>query len=1133
MKRINNVRRKAGNSWRLAGLLCMSWAASSWAQGPAAPGSAKPPQAADVAFKPIILRARTNAPVAATVSEVRTTASRDLMREGMLDAQQGRTAQAIAKLEQVIKEAPQQVAAWETLGRTYWNAGQKEKTQQLLEQWRKLDPRNTAMLNLAGKIAVAENRLGPAQEFFSQSLQINPDQPDVRWNRARILRWDGNLEAAIQDLQAFKPTAGEQLGVNIELARALLSNRQFEEARPTWQQISMAQPTNVEAQISFARCLLHTGAVTNGLELVRQVLDAQPGNVEALLAMADYNEYGGHPEDARPWLRRILEVTQDSSRRKQIFDRLVALLEYLHNREPLKYPLDEAIEMARQHVKESPLNADARMNYAELLMEDGKLEPAEKEFLHVLRTFNLHNRRAHSGLFEVYTGLRRFGDAVRELTALTKLNPLDPYLHYRTARLEAARGRYHYAYKALDKLEQAGQRGAVACMLYHGLTTSEYLGITSVHDFREQLLAMKNAGFRIMTPDEIPTYFTQLNARQKELGVGRPELAICVTFDDARRDAMRLGTPIARELGVKLTEHVPVGAVERREPFICSWDMLRAYEKTGVWSFGSHLYEAHDRQPEDRHGENNVNPVTSRIWLTDQNRQETLEEYSVRLQQEYALSRKILETQLGHSVNFVAYPFGDLGQETSANVENALHENLRVAGETYQLGFIQSIFGYAVNGDNPLLYQRIAIKRPMTGDEAVNFIVERHPVFLARRLRAEFAALEGKVHLALQTLEGLRQDGYPSNSLTRVSTYVHDHLAGQFVADTKTEKVTKGPLQIELGKPYVGARGDVFRDNLDSRNWHLGGLGGLNLTPNLAVEGRAGVGQLRQPFTNSAAANIPDIQLDEKFIGIASSFTFPNGWVLMGELSDRMITGDVPTSMDGRTTKFDKSFIQYAIEGQAKPLLPLDVSVRWEHDLVPEARAVVKETTYDLGAINAVYSLFDWWDVWGSAQRYWFSDDNNRDHLGLTSSWLVYEPVGLHLGLAYAYATSATNNPDYWSPYKLNRYYLEAALRGTYMRAYYNLRLRYGVGRQSVRPEAEEAYKETVARLRREGSSQADIDAFMRDNEPSADWQPVFGASASTDVKLGEHWGASGEISYNKVPDYNEITVMGGVKYRF
>ena len=167
----------------------------------------------------------------------------------------------------------------------------------------------------------------------------------------------------------------------------------------------------------------------------------------------------------------------------------------------------------------------------------------------------------------------------------------------------------------------------------------------------------------------------------------------------------------------------------------------------------------------------------------------------------------------------------------------------------------------------------------------------------------------------------------------------------------------------------------------------------------------------------------------------------------------------------------------------------------------------------------------DWWDIWASGIRYEFSDSNTRDHLTLASQWLVWERIGFYLGLRYGYVDASKEQDDYWTPYKLHRYYVEAVLRKNYLRVYYNLGLRIGIGRQGLRGEAKAAYEELVERAKRQ--------RFDPGSGPEREWIDIYGLFASTRIKFGGRWEANGEISYNKLPDYNELHINAALKYKF
>ncbi len=1069
------------------------------------------------------------------------------LEEAIALAREQQHEQAVPLLEEIIREDPGVTAAWEQLGWSYWALGRRQDAIALWRRLLALDPRNASAWSWLARAAVAENDLERAIEYNRKSLELAPDSPAARYDLARVLLWKGATDEAIPMLESLLAADPNRLDVLLDYAKALTFAWQFEKALPLWQRLREAAPDEVSYMGFEALCRLHTNDADGARELARRVLDAAPDDPMALDVMASLAEFGDTPADALPYLRRMMAAAPTPADKERHRARLIRLLVRLHKAEPRVHGLREAIELSRQRVADNPTSVDARLLLGELLLMDMMLPEAEREFIAVLRDRNPYNIRARKGLMETYLAAKEYDRAREQLAALSRFNPQDPYLLYHLARIESGRGDFYKAHEALRQLEAMGQQGAVAVLLYHGLLTSRYFpDALPVERFREHMIALQKARVRFVRCSELPTVLspkggTNAAATVRPVlrgpGFARPAggavpLTVAVSFDDARRDSMYYGTQVGKELGLVFSMHVPIGYILRNHPFICTWDMLRQYRKEGCWEFGGHMVDGAILTPVDASGRE-WHALPNLIWRADLGRMETPAEYDQRLAREFRESREILQRELGGPVNFVAYPFGDIGQEDETNVDDPTGRILHHARRNFEVGFIQSIFGYAIAGDDPLLYQRHEMARWMNGQDVVDYLYEHHPVFLARRLRAEYCALEGKLYAARDAIRSLEEAGYPDRPLERVRKYVEERLAGTFRAPAERPgTIKKAPWAIEPRKPYVGAEGEFFRDNQDRTHWRLFGLAGLNVTPNLILEGRAGIGHLRQDvtdlITNSVIRRIgrrriPTIELstsrrrldiDERDVGGRAMFTFPNGVYVAGDLLERSFSGDA-----------NRDVLAYSLESQIRPVPPLDLLLRYEHDIAQSALAVAEDIRYDMFMGVANIRLQDPWTLLLSAIRYDFTDDNVRDHLAASTSWTIHERTGFRLGLRISWDSADHESRAYWTPYHLQRYAIEAGFRGNYLRTYYNLRLRIGIGREDVRPEEEERYRATVVRAREL--------KFDPGPPPEEDWEPILGLSASVRKPIGEHWVLNGEVSYNRNPNYNEISLLGGVRYKF
>ncbi|MCX6996461.1 MAG: tetratricopeptide repeat protein, partial [Kiritimatiellaeota bacterium] len=372
---------------------------------------------------------------------------------------------AIPPLEAVIQAKPSLINAWEALSLCYVRTGRLADAQRLLERLLIIDPTLPRIHKALGQVATMQGDLPGAERYYLSSLKLNPDQYDTRLDLARLLRRQNRPDEALVSLRQLRAEDPQRNDVVLEMAQALLDNQQYAEALPFWQQVAALDQQNEQYQTTIAGVRLHTGFVKEAEEVAQQVLARSSTNLNALLIMADIKEYGDHPAEAVPYLKKIIEVPGYLYLQQQARLRLVMLYVYLHELDPLQYPVDDAIRKAEDFLKEESGNVEMMLMLAELYGVNGQLEQAEKRFRYVLRNFNPHNRRAHNGLFEIYAAQGKLQEAEKELQIVESFNPHNPYRHYTRAQFAAAQGKYTSAYREVAQVEAAGQQGAVAGLL--------------------------------------------------------------------------------------------------------------------------------------------------------------------------------------------------------------------------------------------------------------------------------------------------------------------------------------------------------------------------------------------------------------------------------------------------------------------------------------------------------------------------------------------------------------------------------------------------------------------------------------------------------------------------------------------
>lgn len=1147
--------------------------------------------------------------------------ARRLMYEGLVAAQEKRHAEAIEKLERVLQMDPSLTGAWETLGWSYWLTGRREDAVALWERLLALDPDEPLAYNLLAQVATIRADLNRARELYRKSLELDPDQFEIRLSAARVELWSGQREEAVRRLRKLLAEAPVRMDIRIDLAWALFANEQYEDSLKHWNVICDTLTGQNDYRIARARTLLYMGALHEARREAENILDEEPDNLKALTLLADLAENLAlrsmrsetlSPDEAsdsrdvkRPpgkersgeeavsVLRRLAEIPEKDTARAAVLRRLAVLLFRLHERYPEEYALSEVLDAAFEAMRNAPDYVDSRLFYGELLVRQHRYRRAEKIFTDVLRELNPHNLRARRALLEIYLASDRLDDAEQQLLKnLRDFNPYDPYRHAIWARIQFGRGNYAEAIRSLERLEKEGRNGAVFTLLYHGLSPTEWTEMMPARIFRDHVMGLRRAGFRFISPDRLreelengspapaprrsPGGFSRAMAQIRAELTGEqsasseptpaaPEMKVCITFDDGLRTSFRWATPVAEELGLTFGMHIPVGMMVSNNVNLVNWEELREYHQSGYWTLGSHLFDASLIAPVNREG-HKANPLPNRLWKPGQQRMETLREYYLRIRNEFADSQRILARELGleeKDIHVVAYPIGDIGQETECNIDayNVPHALLNEAEIHYDTGFIQTDYGYAIRSDHPLLYGRYEPERNESAQEIIHAAYRNHPVFLARALRAEFAALQGEVHLALNTLDAMERDGYPPDLIRELRENIDRYIGKLLVLPDADMPEVDAPGAEDRTRAFVGIETVSTKANVVIDEWRAGVVAGLQPTPRLRIEARAGMGNLEQEVvlnnwreierteeetsrqrvetmdthgnvtvedqtitTYSTVVNTTneqrkvDYEADETYVGVGAQYVFKNGSGLYGTLRLRQFATDEPRnrSLDG------ESALAYSLEYQWRPTPVLDMATRVQHDLVPSAREIIE---YNSFALTAFWRVFDGWRARGSTEYAFFEDDNTLLRMEAENLWRLSARKNFWLGLRHRFISTDRKSDLYWTPYWEQRHLLIARIIRAYPNFYGTLQAQIGIQKERARDEDKQAFREMKTR--------ADEEGWYPGSGPNEDWDAVVGVEAALRHTWKSGWEIGAEASVNALRDYTERTVTLSLLYPF
>ena len=1119
------------------------------------------------------------------------------LEQAILLMQEKDYAAAIPLLEGALKAQPTVEAIWEALGWCYHNTGRSDEAEQLWQQYLTLRPESPKAHSLLAQMAVLRSDWRAADRYLKASLRYDPDNYDVRFWHAQNLFRLGRLDAATADMEQLVAEDEYRFDVQLDLARLYTLLQRYEEALALWARIVEEVPGNPGFRTEYARALMVAGELEEADAQARRILEEEPDNADVMLLRADLAEMTQRPEDMVESLRELMDSARDDEVRGKLNARLAARLVALHRRDADRWPLDLALEQYEAAIETAPHYVPWQNQYAQLAVMARQPVRARRAADRILKEFNPNNQQALRTRFEVEMLTRNFDAAERAMNDLyDRFQPKDPYRHLDRARLEVARGRYQNAMDALDRLEEIGHQGAVFTLLYHGLTESDWLALTSTRRLQEHLTALQQAGFTFLAPLDIPAWLESRERPPERAGPKpwlarmmdhlhyaftgerrtlppsedlRPEFIAAVTFDDGLRSSFRLGTPVAHELGVPFGMFVITSLEELNAPMYAAWEEVRQAHESGAWQIGSHLMYANTDQPIGPESKPLVFPLPNRIWVPERNRLESLREWTVRVRREFEESRARIEDHLELEKGApmaVAYPYGEIGQEEASNVArllNPIRTILDEASRQYMAGFAVGRFGYTTPADNPYLVQRYEPRWNESAEEVVEQAVANHPVMIARRLRAEIATLMNQPYLAEKQIELMRRDGYPERLLRELIAYTQNRLpdAAPAAGPDEAERPSVRQWRLRPSNLYVAGAYRENQSNDDILQRYGEARGGFNLNPLVGIEVAYREGSIEQTVTSNTWFTVR--------VNDTATTQETRRDTVNGETTVSSATVTTSTSREVQTNRVDQYDYDADVE-EVRGLLSLRINdgatltatlgqktLRLKRGFQQEAATeeeIVGSATLSWRPYHAVQliALYDH-DLVTSARR-----KIAYDAVGLNALWKVTDNWDLS-GSARYWSYDDDNamihllGNSFWQLFPRQGVWagVEASIHSMdedsvfYWSPYWDTRFS---GILRLRRAYQDYFFQFDARLglQSEKARPADKDRYRNlraraeadgnwypGPDPEADWDTYVGLGGTYRQRLWRHVDLIGNLSVNFLRDYSEHDFTLGLQYTF
>lgn len=267
--------------------------------------------------------------------------------------------------------------------------------------------------------------------------------------------------------------------------------------------------------------------------------------------------------------------------------------------------------------------------------------------------------------------------------------------------------------------EHTGEAKALPVLVYHTVENGAETLNLERGAFEDQLFALKKAGWETVTLKKFQAFM------RGDLTL--PERSFLLTFDDGSKNSHHPVTPLLRALDFTgVTYILPLHSIDSESHYYLSDLEIDTMLDSGYWEIGSHGMDVHEYMPSDSPDVFKA-PLVNYLWLEEEGRRETQEEYLQRINKDLLDSRKALEKRFNVKVSSFAFPFGEYGRPTDSNPD-AVSGAVTVAEMIFETSFYQwrkgreFSFNYSEDVSRSHLYRRIEPQPEWSGEELVQVL---------------------------------------------------------------------------------------------------------------------------------------------------------------------------------------------------------------------------------------------------------------------------------------------------------------------------------------------------------------------------------------------------------------------------
>ena len=230
----------------------------------------------------------------------------------------GSNDQARDLYEQILQVDPSNADAREGMSSTSERlalgaraAGQMDGALADLLRAQKVEPNDTRGLYDLGILEDEMHLYRDADKILDQLVSISPDEPNILYARARVKFDLGQLDAALQAMQAYLKVRPLDASAHYGLGRIYQLQLQFDKARAEFEQSIGIQPAQSEAYYQLGQTDLDQDEYKDAIELFHKTLKRDPQHGGALTGLGIAYFKQKQYDDASQWLTKAIQAAPD------------------------------------------------------------------------------------------------------------------------------------------------------------------------------------------------------------------------------------------------------------------------------------------------------------------------------------------------------------------------------------------------------------------------------------------------------------------------------------------------------------------------------------------------------------------------------------------------------------------------------------------------------------------------------------------------------------------------------------------------------------------------------------------------------------------------------------------------------